>query len=78
MVLSPRYLSVDMQMFLVGPPIILLLYTLSRRKSPVLFYSVGLLVSLIAILIPGILTWVYNFGPTDVLQVSIFKSNKYK
>jgi len=61
------YLSVDMQMFIAGPPIIFFLYTLKKHNMKI-FLCASFVCSMTAILIPGILTWLYNFAPTDVLQ----------
>ncbi|XP_023329081.1 nose resistant to fluoxetine protein 6 isoform X2 [Eurytemora carolleeae] len=61
------YLSVDMQMFLIGPPLILCMFYLKKRKT-YLFYSAAMFITLIFTLIPGIITWIYDFAPTDVLQ----------
>ena len=49
-----RYLSVDMQMFIAGPPIIFFLYTIKKHNMKI-FLCASFVYSMTAILIPGIL-----------------------
>ena len=53
-----------MQLFVLAPPLILVAWLLSSKKRHV-FLAV---VSTIFMLIPGIMTWYYDYGPTDVMQ----------
>ena len=59
-----RYLSVDMEIFLLAPPLILMAWKLPPHHRNILMGSV----TLIFMLIPGIITWVYDYAPTDVFQ----------
>ena len=53
-----------MQIFLLAPPLILAAWKLPPRHRHILMGSVNF----IFMLIPGILTLVYDYAPTDVFQ----------
>jgi len=58
------YLSLDMQIFIFCLPLTILIWRLPKKWS----VSVATVVTLVAMLIPGILTMIFHFAPTDILQ----------
>merc|ERR1719348_825022 len=58
------YLSLDMQLFIFFLPFTFIIWRLPRKWS----IYVGSFVTLVALLVPGVLTMIFHFAPTDILQ----------